>query len=320
MIRSENNPLVSYTDIPRDAFQGLDVSSAFNPGAIKFEDKYLLLLRVQDRGRRTHIVVATSHDNLTYEISKETVHWQGIENYPKEILHLYDPRITKINDIYYIVFAMDTKEGCFLGLGKTSDFKSFDFLGQVSTDQSRNGVLFSEKFGEYYYRLERPNKHVLDSGVATGTNVILSKSLDLLEWEEVGFVFSGRPHYWDELIGSGTPPIKTKEGWLHLYHGVATHFSSANIYQAGVILLDLDNPTEVISRGACNILEPRELYETTGQVPNVVFPSGIIVEEYDEEGFAKAKSKVNIYYGAADTHVCLVESTIEELINLAKIK
>ena len=112
---------------------------------------------------------------------------------------------------------------------------------------------------------------------------------------------TGRPHYWDELIGSGPPPVKTREGWLHIYHGIATHFASSNIYQAGVCLLDLDDPTRVLARGVNNILEPREMYELVGQVPNVVFPSGMIVEEYDDQGFAFPDSVVRVYYGAADT-------------------
>jgi len=65
---------------------------------------------------------------------------------------------------------------------------------------------------------------------------------DLRTWREVGPVMHGRLRRWDELIGSGPPPVKTSEGWLHVYHGVATHFSAANVYQAGVALLDLDDP------------------------------------------------------------------------------
>jgi beta-1,4-mannooligosaccharide/beta-1,4-mannosyl-N-acetylglucosamine phosphorylase len=130
---------------------------------------------------------------------------------------------------------------------------------------------------------------------------------------------SGRFHYWDENIGSGPPPVKTREGWLHIYHGVAMHFASSNIYQAGVALHDLNNPSKVLYRGKYNILEPREVFELTGQVPNVVFPCGMIVEEFDNEGYALPKSKVSIYYGAADTVVGLAYSTIEELIEDAKL-
>ena len=124
--------------------------------------------------------------------------------------------------------------------------------------------------------------------------------------------------YWDELIGSGPPPIKTNEGWLLIYHGIATHFASANIYQAGVVLLDLEDPAQVMYRSKYNILEPREHYELLGQVPNVVFPTGIIVEEYDENGNAVMESAVKIYYGAADSCVCFAETTISTLIGMVK--
>ena len=127
----------------------------------------------------------------------------------------------------------------------------------------------------------------------------------------------GRFHYWDEFIGSGPPPVKTRRGWLHLYHGVATHFGSANIYQAGVSLLDLKDPTKVLGRSRGNILEPREPYELCGQVPNVVFPSGMVVEDYDAEGYALAASLVKVYYGAADTVVGLAVSTVGELLEAA---
>ena len=123
----------------------------------------------------------------------------------------------------------------------------------------------------------------------------------------------GRLHYWDEIIGSGPPPVKTKEGWLQVYHGVARHFASSNIYQGGVALHDLNDPSIVLYRGKYNILEPRELYELTGQVPNVVFPSGIMVDEFDDNGFASLDSKVLIYYGAADTSIGLAVTTIKEL-------
>ena len=120
------------------------------------------------------------------------------------------------------------------------------------------------------------------------------------------------------MIGAGPPPIKTREGWLQIYHGVALHLASAHIYQAGVMLLDLDDPAKVRARGKYNILEPREPYEMTGQVPNVVFPSGAIVEKVDADGFADRKSPVKVYYGAADTCVGLAHTTINALIQAAR--
>jgi len=130
-------------------------------------------------------------------------------------------------------------------------------------------------------------------------------------------LISGRFHYWDEFIGSGPPPVKTRQGWLHVYHGVAGHFGSANIYQGGAMLLDLNDPSKVLGRCRNNILEPREIWELAGQVPNVCFPSGWVVEDFDEEGYAKNDSEVKIYYGAADSVVGLYIATIEELIEAA---
>ncbi|MEN8193929.1 MAG: glycoside hydrolase family 130 protein [Bacteroidota bacterium] len=312
MIRHKNNPIVVNSDIP--AIQPIlqDVSSVFNPGAIKFEDKYLLMLRVQNRGRRTYFIMAESEDGINFRVDDKVIKFEGLENLGLTLHHMYDPRITKIDDEYYIMFAMDVEDYCSLGLAKTNDFQKFEFMGIVSDKDVRNGVLFPEKIDGEYYRLDRPNTAQVEGGPLTGNSIFLSKSKDLVNWERTSLIAQGVNHYWDEMVGSGPPPIKTRKGWLHIYHGIAMHY--APIYQAGVMLLDLHDPSKVIARGSQNILEPRELYELVGQVPNVVFPCGIIAEEYDEEGYAIDSSEVKVYYGAADTSVGLATSTVEELI------
>ncbi len=312
MQRNKNNPIVTRFDIPNIKPDLVDVSSVFNPGAIKFNDKYLLMLRVQNRARETYFVMAESENGIEFKVENKYIEWKGLEKMQERIFHLYDPRITRIDTNYFIMFAMDLESGCKLGLGKTIDFKNFKFLGIVSEEDNRNGVLFPEKVNGKYLRLDRPNKVQLEDGPLTGSSIWLSESEDLLKWKPVKELIKGRNHYWDELIGAGPPPIKTRKGWLCVYHGIAMHYQP--IYQAGVFLLDLENPTKVISRGRFNILEPREIYETVGQVPNVIFPTGIIVEEYDNEGFAKEESEVKIYYGAADTVVGLAESKIDKLL------
>jgi len=286
----------------------------FNPGAVRFGDQYVLLLRVQNRGRETYFVVARSTDGITFSCDNRIVELEGITRIAQTVFHVYDPRITRLDDRFYIMVAMDLDAGCYLGLAETKDFESFRFLGIVSGDEFRNGVLFPEKIGGRYLRLDRPNRVSTEGGVRTGSAICLSESDDLLHWSVVATVMEGRPHYWDELIGSGPPPVKTRAGWLHIYHGVATHFGSASVYQAGVTLLDLDNPSIVLARSRFNILEPREIYEQVGQVPNVVFPSGMIVDTYDSGGYATDDSRVLVYYGAADTSVGLAETTIRELI------
>ena len=314
MKRHQKSPILSRADIPDIYPQLVDSTSVFNPGAIKFGDKYLLMLRVQSRSRETFMVMAESNDGIDFRVDNKIVDFKGIEKIKEKIYHIYDARISQIEDNYYIMFAMDMDGGCQLGLGTTKDFIEFEFLGITSNEDIRNGVLFPEKINGNYLRMDRPNKSRHDNGTTSGSTIWLSKSSNLLDWEPLAPLIDGRFHYWDEFIGSGPPPVKTHQGWLHIYHGVAGHFGSSNIYQAGVMLLDLNDPTKVIARSWCNILEPRELYELVGQVPNVVFPSGMIVKEFDNQGFAKPESEVFVYYGAADTCVGLAVTTIGELL------
>ncbi len=318
MRRFENNPIITRQDIPNIPPGINDVSSVFNPGAIKHEGSTVLMLRVQNRARETFFITARSTDGTRFEVSNEPVRMRGIEKVKSRIHHCYDARITRIEGAYHIMFAMDMDSECRLGLARTRDFETFDFLGMASDDDQRNGVLFPEKIDGKYLRLDRPNRVSLTDGPSTGDAICISESDDLLTWVHKGPVISGRYHYWDELIGAGPPPIKTREGWLQIYHGIATHLQSALIYQAGVMLLDLEDPSKVSARGKYNILEPRELYELTGQVPNVVFPSGAVVDKVDQEGFADASAKLFLYYGAADTCVCLAFSSIKELIRAAR--
>jgi beta-1,4-mannooligosaccharide/beta-1,4-mannosyl-N-acetylglucosamine phosphorylase len=316
MQRFINNPLITRKEIVSDLKVLTDVSSVFNPGAVKFGDEHILILRVQNRGRQTLNVVARSNDGLKFKIDSKPIVWKNIEKYEHEVFHCYDCRITKLENRYYIVFAMDITGSCELGLAVTDDFEEFEFLGAISNTDVRNGVLFPEKINGKYYRLDRPNRQQVENGPVSGSSIYCSSSENLLDWEQEGLVAAGNPHYWDELIGSGPPPIKTEKGWLHIYHGIALHYQP--IYQAGVMLLDLNDPTKVIARSKFNILEPREEYELAGQVPNVVFPSGMIVDQYDENGFALPESKVKIYYGAADTVIGLATSTIRELLDLCE--
>ena len=320
MERHATNPIITRRDVPNLPPDLVDVSSVFNPGAITVGDRTLLMLRVQDRGRRTHFLMAESRDGVKFKVGDRPVRLRGLEGVRETVYHCYDARITRLDGAFYVMFALALDAGCRLGLARTADFESFDFLGVVSDDDTRNGVLFPEKVGGRYLRYERPNKVSIPGGPTSGTTVVLSESDDLIRWRQVAPVFSGRFHYWDELIGPGPPPVKTREGWLLIYHGVATHLASAYIYQAGVALLDLADPAKVIGRCPFNILEPRELYECVGQVPNVVFPSGLVVESVDAEGFALPASPVFVYYGAADTCVGLATAHIQGLIEQAKFR
>ncbi len=317
MQRHPANPILTRKDVPDIPPHLVDVSSVFNPGAVEVSGRTLLMLRVQSRSRESFMVMAESADGVRFTVRPELVEFRGLEEIREKVYHVYDARITLLNGAHYIMFAMDMDSGCQLGLARTEDFREFRFLGLTSSDDVRNGVLFPEKVGGVFLRMERPNRARLEGGPTTGSTIWLSGSDDLLRWRPLAPVASGRFHYWDEFIGSGPPPVKTRRGWLHIYHGVATHFGSASVYQAGVLLLDLLDPSKVLGRSRRNILEPREPYELAGQVPNVVFPSGLVVEAFDRDGFALPESPVRVYYGAADTAVGLAVTTIGELLEAA---
>ena len=315
MRRSDQNPVLTRFDIKSERPELNDVSSVFNPGAIKIGDQTHLLLRVQNRGRETVLVKSESDDGLRFRVDSEPTIVSGLEALGWKIFHTYDPRITIVDNKLLVTLAVDTDEGCRAVVTQSDDLKRLEYVGQMWAGEARNGVLFPEKINGKYIGLVRPNIASTAAQPISGSEIWLVESSDLTDWKPVKSVLTGRPHYWDELIGSGPPPVKTREGWLHVYHGIATHFESVNIYQAGVCLLGLNDPSIVIARSRYNILEPRTDYELTGQVPNVVFPSGMIVASYDPEGYALPDSEVSIYYGGADTVVALATTTIQELID-----
>ncbi len=320
MRRHPSNPILTRADIPAFIPALRDVSSVFNPGAIRHAGTDLLMLRVQTRSRETVLVLALLTGDAPPRFFDTVATIDGLEDHPEHVHHVYDPRLTRLNGRVLMVFAMDVtaadgQGACRLGVAEMRSPTEWILLGVEQSRDARNGVLFPCQFNGAYFRLERPNRHTLPGGVATGSAIVGAASPDLVNWDLTREVMGGRWHYWDELIGSGPPPVLTRRGWLHVYHGVATHFASSNIYQAGVCLLDRDDPTTVLRRGALNILEPREPYELTGQVPNVVFPSGMVVDGFDAHEPADDNAPVRLYYGAADTCVARFDATIGDLLD-----
>jgi len=316
-VRHPAGPILTREDIPDIPPFLRDPTSVFNPGAVWTGGEVRLLLRVQTRGRRTFLVPARSADGVRFAVADRIATIDGLEAIGETIHHVYDPRLSVIEGRGCGVFAVDTEGGCRMAIATTEDFENFAVAGVETGEDLRNGVLFPEKVGGRYLRLDRPNRKDAAGQPGSGDEIRLSESKDLATWRPVGPVMRGRPRYFDELIGAGPPPVKTRDGWLLVYHGIATHFAASSIYQAGVALLDLEDPTVVIARGIDNVLEPRETWEQVGQVPNVVFPTGLIVKEIDAMGFAVPDQPALLYYGAADTVVGLAESSVEALVRAA---
>jgi len=280
-------------------------------------------------------MVAESPGDGVFDVRPEIVELVGFERMGGTVHHVYDPRITRIDGTWYVVLAVDVDATCRLAIARTDDFRRLELVGVVGEGRAdgasttsggiaggwndvRNGVLFPERISGRYAMLLRPNRVRAGDGPTSGDTIVLATSDDLVSWRDEGDVMSGRWHSWDELIGPGPPPVKTRDGWLLVYHGIATHLVGSWIYQAGVALLDLHDPTRVIARGRDNVLEPRETWEMTGQVPNVVFPSGLTVA-VDEDGFAGPDSELRLYYGAADTCVGLATATVGRLLDACRI-
>ncbi len=313
--RAPGGPLLTRAEVSSCGPSIEDPSAVFNPGAVLWQGRIHLMLRVQTRGRETFLVMARSEEGTAFDIAPAPVAIPALQAQPERVFHAYDPRLTVLEGSVHGLVALDYDDRTGLGLLRSQDLETWEFLGEVSTEDTRNGVLFPERIGGRYVRLERPNRIERLDGPRGGDEIWLATSSDLLAWRLERPVARGRTRFWDELIGPGPPPVKTTSGWLLLYHGIATHFGSANIYQVGAMLLDLQDPSVVLARTRNNILEPREEWELCGQVPNVVFPTGLVASEVDETGMAADESPFLLYYGAADTVVGLATGKVADLVS-----
>lgn len=316
-LRTHPLPVLTRGEIPAFHPDLVDPSSVFNPGALRRDGVDHLLLRVQDRGRRTHLLPAWTEDGHRFQLEARELAPPADLLPGRRLHHVYDPRLSWLDGVCHLLAAADLDEGCRLLLARWPDFGELQWLGLTGEEDQRNGVLFTRRFGAPYegqaLRLTRPNRPSRPGEPASGSEIWLERSLDLLAWTPVACVARGRFHYWDELIGPGPPPVETEAGWLCVYHGVATHFASSHIYQAGVLLLDRHDPARVLGRSRLNILEPRQAWELSGQVGNVVFPSGLTTET-DAEGLASLDEPFRLYYGAADTCTGLAEGKLRDLL------
>jgi predicted GH43/DUF377 family glycosyl hydrolase len=291
------NPIITSQDIP------VPCNTVFNAAATVYENEYILLVRVEGVEGKSSLWIARSKDGKKFEIDKKPAlfpsNQEPFKTYEKRGLE--DPRITKVDSTYYIIYTAYSHYSPRLALAKTEDFENFERIALISEPVNKNAVIFPKKFNRRYVRYDRP----MAAGIATW----ISYSYDLIHWGDSKMVFETRPGYWDaDRIGPGAPPIRTKKGWLLIYHGVKKT-SAGPIYRLGVALFDLKDPAKLIGRSREPILSPTEYYERVGDVPNVVFTTGAILEKNKE---------VKIYYGACDTYICLATAHIDDLLSLCK--
>jgi beta-1,4-mannooligosaccharide/beta-1,4-mannosyl-N-acetylglucosamine phosphorylase len=293
--RHPDNPIIPHTAI--DGALGI-----YNGGFTTFNGQTLAVLRVDNRFRHVELHVARSDDGVHFQIDPVPIPKADKEPFKSEECEIYDPRITRIEDAYYITYGIDSPIGTRAGVMVTRDFESYEKLAIITQPNNRNVVLFPEKINGLYVRLDRPFINGADAA-----SVWLSTSPDLVHWGNHTVLLQPRKYTWDKSkLGAGAPPIRTPAGWLIIYHGTQQHMNGWN-YLCGAALADLDDPTRIIARGRQYLLAPQMSYEMVGQVPNVVFPCGA-VPDYE-------KDQVRIYYGGADTCTCLATAKISDLID-----
>jgi predicted GH43/DUF377 family glycosyl hydrolase len=257
---------------------------------------------VRDRNGNTiyltsisHLRLARSKDGIHFEIDEHpTIMPQGL----LETWGIEDPRITKLEDEYLITYSAVSDKGVGVGLIRTPDFRTFKREGIILPPTNKDVVIFPERIGGKYMMLHRP----VPSGIGT-PDIWLAESEDLKHWGCHRFVIGVRPGSWESArIGAGCVPIRTKEGWLILYHGA----DEQHRYGMSAALLSLDDPSRVIARLDEPFMLPEAEYERVGFFPNVVFACGAIIDGDD----------VHMYYGAADEHIARATFRLSELMSL----
>jgi len=305
--RYPENPILTASAWPYAA------NSVFNPGATRLQNgETLLLARVEDRRGVSHFTAARSADGITnWRVDPVPTMPPLPDEHPEELWGIEDPRITWLAEIerYAITYTAFSRNGPLVALALTADFHTFERRGPLMPPEDKDAALFPRRFGGRWALIHRP----VPNSWGSKANIWLSFSPDLRHWGDHRMLLEARDGaYWDAgKIGLSPPPIETAEGWLIIYHGVR-HTPAGAIYRLGLALLDRDDPRIVLRRGVEWVLGPEEPYELTGDVANVVFPCGVVLDE--------AGSEVRMYYGAADTSIALATAKVADLLDWLRME
>lgn len=277
------------------AWEDLNVSNA---GAAVYKDKVYLLYRAEGRERRsgpkswpvTRIGMAVSENGYDIACRRPEVILDRDANDPWCELGCEDPRISRIGDMFYIVFVASTRYGWTgdrLALATTRDFQTFQRHGLLMPElEQRTSALLPATVDGRYVLFHRPMP-----------NLWVSFSRDLKQWNGMTCIFQTKIGAWYEnKLGIGAPPIETEHGWLVFWHGK----NNRREYALGIMLLDKNDPRKILKVQEEPVLSCRTAYETTGFTPNVVYTNGAV----------RFHGKYFVYYGCCDR--CLAVATLDE--------
>jgi len=298
--RHPDNPILTAGDWP------YRVNAVFNPAAVLVDGQTVLLARVESRTGISHLTVARSSNGVDGWAIDSAPLLESRAADETEVWGFEDARIVWVEELdrFTITCTAYGPAGPAVFLATTTDFRSVERHGIIKRAEDKNAALLPERVDGKWILFHRPMNAF---GGSRGA-IFLSRSADLLSWSLPEPVLQPRHGaWWDSLrIGIGPPLIKTDHGWLLIYHGVKETVAGA-IYRVGLAMLDLDDPTRVLHRHPDWVFGPAAAYEREGDVPNAVFPCGLIVDE--------PTGTVRLYYGAADTSICLATTHLDDLVS-----
>jgi len=323
------NPILTSTEVNKiwtDPI--LQTITVHNAGITQYKEETIMLFRSHLRNGISILGIARSKNGLNnWSIDEKPTMVPCNENddfaegvdideiITNEQGGVEDPRITRINDIYYITYSAyhaTIAHRVRVSLATTKDFKSFKRYGSLLKTDMRNVVIFPERIKEKYYGLFRPNDHTeaQTGGIYRQIKIGSTANIEDGHWtisEQPLMMQKDGPSSFSDKIGPGAPPIKTKHGWINIFHGVRSTMDG-NPYVLGVALHDLQLP-EKVKVSNIPILFPSKSdcmvnNESYVHVPNVVFCCGAI---------RKDNGDIYIYYGGNDT-VMNVAITHEDIL------
>ncbi|QUH30722.1 glycoside hydrolase family 130 protein [Vallitalea guaymasensis] len=295
----------------------LGINAVFNPAAIYVDSKYYLICRVEGLDRKSFFAVAESDNGIdNFRFINKPLYWEDID---KEETNIYDMRLVKHEDEWiYGVFCSESKEGnckqgdtssavAKAGLVRTKDLKSWERLPNLKTPspQQRNVVLHPEFINSKYAFYTRPQDGFISTG--SGGGIALGLCDDILNpvIKKEMVIDEKRYHtVYEVKNGEGPAPIKTNKGWIHIAHGVRNTAAGLR-YVLYTFATSLEDPSKVIAKPGGYFVAPYD-NERVGDVSNVVFCNGVMVNEQNE---------VFMYYASSDTRIHVATTTVDKLID-----
>ncbi|MDP4209286.1 MAG: glycoside hydrolase family 130 protein [Bacteroidota bacterium] len=320
ILTNQHAPLIWRYDLNPETnpylMERIGINAALNSGAIKFNDKYVLVVRVEGNDRKSFFAIAESPNGIdNFKFWDYPVTLPETDNPDTNV---YDMRLTAHEDGWiYGVFCSERKDPnappgdlssavATAGITRTRDLKTWERLPDLRTkSQQRNVVLHPEFVNGKYALYTRPQDGFIDTGSGGGIGWALVDDISHAEISEEKIINFRYYHTIKEVKnGEGPHPVKTPKGWLHLAHGVRGCAAGLR-YVLYLYLTDLEDPSKLIAEPAGYFIAPVG-EEMVGDVSNVVFSNGWIA---DSDG------TVFIYYASSDTRMHVATSTIDKLLD-----